>query len=138
MPILGITEFVLGFKAQSQLKVNPLIARVAVHVPCSARDDRTISLLQSIPGLEVFALPENPLCCGAAGSYLLTQPELATQLGKDKIALLQLSRADILVTSNTGCAIQFRMQIREANLPIEVLHPIELIHRQMSRSGYRT
>jgi glycolate oxidase iron-sulfur subunit len=87
--------------------------------------------------METFELPDNNLCCGAAGSYLLTQPELSDRLGKDKLRRLKTTRPDILVTSNTGCAIQFRLQVREGKLPIEVLHPLELLSRQLRSRGFQ-
>lgn len=131
LPVESITDFLLKqiSSFQSHLKLTPLAARVAVHIPCSARRDRTIELLKRVPQLEVFTLPDNHLCCGAAGSYLLSQPKLSNEFGEDKLALLKSTTPDILVTSNTGCSIQFQLQIQQAKLPIEVLHPIELINR---------
>ncbi|MGD8591066.1 MAG: (Fe-S)-binding protein [Chromatiales bacterium] len=105
--------------------------RVAVHTPCSARNDQTLKLLRMIPSLEVMELPDNDICCGSAGSYLITQPELSRQFGQDKLKHLKTTAPDILVTSNTGCAIQFRILIEQAKLDIEVLHPIELINRHL-------
>ena len=43
------------------------------------------TLLDLIPGMEMVPLPETELCCGAAGSYNLTQPEMAEKLGDRKI-----------------------------------------------------
>ncbi|MEN8166877.1 MAG: heterodisulfide reductase-related iron-sulfur binding cluster [Pseudomonadota bacterium] len=131
LPVENITDFLLKQlnSYQQNLALAPLAARVAVHIPCSARRDRTIGLLERVPQLEVFALPDNNLCCGAAGSYLLTQPKLSNALGEDKLTLLKSTAPDILVTSNTGCSIQFQLQVQQAKLPIEVLHPIELINR---------
>ena len=37
-----------------------------------------------IPGLELVPLRESEICCGAAGSYNLTQPEMAERLGERK------------------------------------------------------
>jgi glycolate oxidase iron-sulfur subunit len=87
-------------------------------------------LLQRIPEAIITPLAENGVCCGAAGSYILTQPELSTALGRVKIESLTACQADILVTSNTGCAMQLRQLIAEAGLKIPVMHPIELIYRQ--------
>ncbi len=84
-----------------------------------------------IPELEVELLPENNICCGAAGSYLLTQPELSKQFGQDKLEHLKITAPDMIVTSNTGCALQFRLLVKREKLNIEVLHPAELINRQL-------
>ena len=130
LPVISITDFLLNLLTQtaSPTAFEPLNARIAVHTPCSARTDQSVRLLKLIPDAQVFELPDNAICCGAAGSYLLTQSRLSAALGRDKKAHLDTTRADILVTSNTGCAIQFRLQ----GLQTEILHPIELINRQLS------
>ncbi len=42
-------------------------------------------LLAQIPGLTVRDLPESELCCGAAGTYNLTEPEMAGRLSRRKL-----------------------------------------------------
>ena len=131
LPVIGLSDFLLTLPAGSLPPLKPLPQRVAVHVPCTSRDDRSSELLELIPGIELVALPENDVCCGAAGTYLLTQPEASLSLGSAKIERLRATGAPILVTGNTGCALQFRQLIRSAGLAVEVLHPIQLIARAM-------
>lgn len=130
IPIVNIIDFLLDHIEPKQFTTHlKPTCRVAVHVPCSARTDQTIKLLRLIPGLEVEILPENEICCGAAGSYLITQPKLSRQIGEDKLKYLKTTTSNVLITSNTGCALQFRLLIKQAKLEIEVLHPVELIDR---------
>lgn len=133
LPVTDIVDFIINHIQTAPIKPSftPLSRRVVVHTPCSSRKDQTIKLLRVIPELEVELLPENNICCGAAGSYLLTQPDLSRQFGQDKLAQLEITSPDILLTSNTGCALQFRLLIKREKLNIEVLHPIELIKRQL-------
>lgn len=131
LPITGLVDFLLGLPAESLPPLKPLSSRVALHIPCSSREDRSRQLLSRIPGIELIDLPENEICCGAAGTYLLTQPATSTTLGNAKIEQLRASSAGILLTSNTGCALQFRQLIQEAGLMIEVLHPAQLFARQL-------
>jgi glycolate oxidase iron-sulfur subunit len=77
-------------------------------------------------------LEENAFCCGAAGTYLLDNPMLSSGLLAGKIGFLQGLEADYLVTSNTGCALHLAAGVREAGLDLEVLHPVELIARQLA------
>ncbi|MFA7097384.1 MAG: heterodisulfide reductase-related iron-sulfur binding cluster, partial [Gammaproteobacteria bacterium] len=84
------------------------------------------------PGIELVPLPENGRCCGAAGSYMISQPEMAQALLDDKLEHLKRLAPSILVTSNVGCALHFQAGIRAAGLEIEVLHPVTLIARQMT------
>lgn len=131
LPVVNLVEFLLGQPATAWPPIAPLKQRVALHTPCTAAGDRSLALLQRIPAIEVVELPENDFCCGAAGSYLFTQPDLSGRLGQPKIRLLKESGARILVTGNTGCALQFRHLIREASLEVEVLHPAQLFARQL-------
>jgi glycolate oxidase iron-sulfur subunit len=130
IPVVGMTELLLSLPESEFPPLKPFPGRVALHIPCSCHDDGGMGLLRRIPEAEITPLAENSLCCGAAGSYILTQPDLSTTLGKAKIAHLKASQAEILVTSNTGCAMQLRQLVTEARMKIEVMHPIELIHRQ--------
>jgi glycolate oxidase iron-sulfur subunit len=38
----------------------------------------------------------------------------------------------VLVTTNTGCALHLAVSAREAGLSVEVLHPVELLARQLN------
>ncbi len=129
-PLLSIVDFLLSIPPQQFPQLAPLHCKAALHIPCSARDDRSMELLSRIPALELIPLPENAICCGAAGSYLVTQPQLSRQLGLKKIDAIKATQPRILLTTNTGCALQFRELIAEAGISIEVLHPAELILRQ--------
>jgi glycolate oxidase iron-sulfur subunit len=130
LPVVGLIALLLSLPDKTIPRLKPFVGRVAVHIPCSCHDDGGMRLLQKIPEAEIIALQENDVCCGAAGSYIFTQPEIATALGRAKIENLLTSQADILVSSNTGCSMQLRQLIDEAGLKIPVMHPIELIHRQ--------
>ncbi len=130
IPLVSLTDLLLSLPDTEIPTLKPYAGRVAVHTPCSSRDDGGMRLLQRIPQAEILPLADNSVCCGAAGSYIFTQPSLSTALGKAKIEKLQACQVDILVTSNTGCAMQMRQLIADAGLQIRVMHPIELIYRQ--------
>ncbi len=117
---------------------SPLEKRVAVHLPCSHRNQlggagAVSALLARIPGVRLEPLGDNDFCCGAAGSYLVQQPEMAGRLLARKLRWLEERRPDILVTTNTGCALHLAAGIREAGLAIEVRHPVELLERQLEQ-----
>ena len=54
-------------------------------------------------GYELAPVPDAHMCCGAAGTYALTQPELAERLKKNKVTALQSGLPEALLTSNVGC-----------------------------------
>jgi glycolate oxidase iron-sulfur subunit len=132
LPVIDLVDFLLALPPASLASLKPLPRRAALHLPCTSRNDHSRQLLALIPELKLIDLPENGLCCGAAGSYLLTQPAASTSLGGAKLEHLRASNADILITSNTGCALQFRQLIQEQGLEVEVLHPVQLLARQMT------
>ncbi len=117
------------------LQARPLQARVLIHIPCTQRNllkspDSAEKLLRRIPGIDIRQLP-NPSCCGAAGVFMLREPELSQRLFDRQLNDLQQLKPELLVTSNTGCALQWRSGLKQAGLDIEVLHPVELFARQL-------
>jgi glycolate oxidase iron-sulfur subunit len=140
-PVLDVCSFLERSGGLARLSFAPLNAPVAVHAPCTLRNvvraaevpDR---LLGRIPGLTVLPLPANGRCCGAAGSYLLTQPAMADALRDDTIRTFRESGAEILLSSNIGCALQLSAGLldegaRGAQPRIVVLHPVTLLARQL-------
>ncbi|HVY71589.1 MAG TPA: (Fe-S)-binding protein, partial [Verrucomicrobiae bacterium] len=63
------------------------------------------------------------VCCGSAGSYNLTEPEMAARLQKRKIENILRTGANVVVTSNPGCLLQIRAGLAQANAAhIRALH----------------
>lgn len=85
------------------------------------------SLLEAIPGVRLKPIAEPELCCGAAGSYNLTQPEMADRLGRRRVQNLLEVNPDIIVTGNAGCSLQLQAQLKNAGQSVPVLHPVELL-----------
>lgn len=135
-PVRDISDFLNSVTWPTSLKFTPLPRKVAVHDPCTLthvlrQNKAPYALLARIPEIELIPLPDNRRCCGAAGSYMLTEPAMADALRAEKITALAALKPDILVTSNIGCALHLRAGIAAARLNIEVLHPIELLARQL-------
>jgi glycolate oxidase iron-sulfur subunit len=140
--VQDVSEFLAGASWEG-VEIAPLAGVVAVHEPCSMRnvlhcEGAPYALLRTIPDLALLPLAGNDQCCGAAGSYFLTQPVMAGRLLDDKIRAVKASGANYLVSSNIGCALHLAMGIREAGMAIEVLHPITLLARQMGFDNEQT
>jgi glycolate oxidase iron-sulfur subunit len=84
-------------------------------------------LLAQIPGLELRELAETELCCGAAGTYNLTQPEMSARLSRRKLENIKKTGARLAITANAGCALQIAREAREQSYPLTVIHPMELL-----------
>jgi glycolate oxidase iron-sulfur subunit len=129
-----INMFLAKAEGWENIQLNPLQASIAVHEPCSLRNGlkgeaSLYSLLKRIPQATVTPLPGNAQCCGGAGSYMLTQPEMANRLLDDKVALTRKAAPDIIATANIGCALQLAKGL--ASEKIRIVHPVLLITEQM-------
>ena len=96
---------------------HPLPIKATYHDACHLRHAQQIckqprQLLEMIPGLELVPLPESELCCGAAGSYNLTQPEMAERLGDRKAANILATGAQAVFTGNVGCLMQITRHLK--------------------------
>ena len=90
-----------------------------------------------IPGLTLVPLEESELCCGAAGTYNLTQPEMSERLGRRKMDHIAATRADVVATGNVGCILQIARKVKERGSKIQVVHPIDLLDRAYRGSSSR-
>ncbi len=136
-PIRDICDFLESIDWPQNLELAPLRARIAVQDPCTRRNvlrsEKTVySLLRRIPVAEIIPLPDNGICCGAGGAYFLQYPEIAEAVRKVKIEAIRELAPDVLITTNVGCALHLRAGLREAGIDIEILHPVELLARQMN------
>lgn len=124
-----IDDFLLE-RWPEQLTLLPSARRVAVHEPCSQRNvlknqAAVYALLEKVPDLSVSALADNQICCGAGGSYMLTHPDNAEQLRELKRQSIQQAEADLVVSSNFGCALFI------GDEAVTVVHPLALLARQL-------
>jgi glycolate oxidase iron-sulfur subunit len=114
--------------------LGPVAASVTYQDACHLAHAQRITaaprkLLAQIPGLELREMAESSLCCGSAGIYNVTQPEMAGRLGRRKVAHVLDVRPQILATANPGCALQIANGLRAAGAEIEVLHVVQLLDR---------
>jgi glycolate oxidase iron-sulfur subunit len=90
-------------------------------------------LLEQIPGLELVEIERAGMCCGSAGTYNLTQPEAAHELGLRKARNILDAEPDIVATANPGCALQISAALRELGRDdIPIVHPAELVARSVA------
>lgn len=113
-------------------RFQPLRLRVTYQEPCHLAHAQRITrpprdLLRAIPGLELVEMEETALCCGSAGIYNLTQPEMAGRLQRRKVAHATATGADLVVTANPGCYLQVRAGLRAAHSPMGILHIADLL-----------
>jgi glycolate oxidase iron-sulfur subunit len=77
--------------------------------------------------LTLVDLPEADTCCGSAGTYNLTQPELAGRLLERKVNFIEETGATVVATGNPGCLAWIQQGLAERGHAISVRHPIEIL-----------
>jgi glycolate oxidase iron-sulfur subunit len=111
---------------------HPLPIKATYHDACHLCHAQQIrkpprQLLEMIPGLELLPLNESEICCGAAGSYNLTQPEMAEQLGRRKADNILRTGAQAVLTGNVGCLLQIGRHVRTQRPDLWVAHPVDAL-----------
>ena len=124
------------FLARTPLRVplRPVPMTVAYHDPCHVVHGQKIrtqprQLLAQIPSLTVVPLAESDWCCGSAGIYNLTEPEMADRLLRRKVAHVIASGAEAVVTANPGCILQIEKGLRDRGSTVRLLHLVEVLDR---------
>jgi glycolate oxidase iron-sulfur subunit len=111
---------------------HPVNLSATYHDACHLRHGQKVQtaprqLLAQVPGLTVVPLPESELCCGAAGSYNLTQPEMAGKLGDRKVSHVVGTGAHAVLTGNVGCLMQISRHLKAAGSRVWAGHPVDLL-----------
>jgi glycolate oxidase iron-sulfur subunit len=116
--------------------------RVTYHEACHLCHGQKITrqpreVLRAIPGLELVELPESTWCCGSAGVYNITQPEMSAKLLARKLANIAETGASVVASANPGCSVQLEAGIRATGAKVEVVHPITLLARAYRGAGFQ-
>ncbi|UCE85079.1 MAG: (Fe-S)-binding protein [Deltaproteobacteria bacterium] len=115
-------------------------ARVCYDDPChlvhgQGVRDAPRRLLAQIPGVELVPHADPEACCGAAGIYNLTHPEMARAVLERKLAALRAADPDVIATGNPGCLLQIARGAARAGLRARIVHPIELLDEAYRAGG---
>jgi glycolate oxidase iron-sulfur subunit len=134
--VKDVCEFLVALGPLAPRNAVPL--KVTYHDACHLCHGQQVRsqprrLLEMIPGVELVPLEDSELCCGAAGTYNLTQPEMSERLGRRKMDNIAATGADMVVMGNIGCQLQIARKIKEQGSRIQVAHTVDLLDR-----AYRT
>ncbi|MFZ9738851.1 MAG: (Fe-S)-binding protein [Prochlorotrichaceae cyanobacterium] len=89
-------------------------------------------LLRQIPEVTLKEPLDGSLCCGSAGVYNIFQPEVAAELGQQKVRNLLNTGADLIASANIGCFVQISHHLEKQGKSIPVLHPMQLLDRSIA------
>ena len=136
--VRDVTEFLAQRGIRRGAEIN---RRVTYDAPCHLYHAQRVmtapqQVLGAIPGLEYRQLEGMQDCCGGAGVYNLSEPEMSEKLLADKIGKVKATEAETLVTANPGCHMQLGAGARifEANCRVE--HIVDLLDESYRKAGF--
>jgi glycolate oxidase iron-sulfur subunit len=80
------------------------------------------ALLGAVPNVTIVPIADAERCCGSAGIYNLTHPEVAGELQRQKVLSILAAQPDIVVSANPGCMLQVQAGLRAAGSDVPVVH----------------
>lgn len=111
--------------------------RITYHEPCHLSHVQGVrrpprALLHRLQGATFHELPDSARCCGSAGIYNLTHPEMSRRLLERKMADIAATGASVVATANPGCMLQLEWGARRARLPVQVRHLSEILDQALA------
>ncbi len=104
---------------------------VAVHDACHHLNGQAVAggahRLLAEAGADLRHLSDGGRCCGAAGIYSVTQPEMSQALAREKAAAIVATGAPVVAVANPGCAVQIAAALADVDATVRVAHPVELL-----------
>jgi glycolate oxidase iron-sulfur subunit len=130
--VAALARDVAEVAAAESGRLEPLLAvavdagLIAFHPPCTLQHGMQIrgvaeNLLRKA-GYRLAPVPDSHLCCGSAGTYSISQPELSLKLRDNKLAALAGGMPQAIATANIGCLSHL-----QSGTALPVRHWIELV-----------
>lgn len=93
------------------------------------------ALLASLPGVRLNELQGADRCCGSAGIYNLTQPQMSADVLDHKMEHAVQTQAEYIVTSNPGCLLQMKWGIERAGAGdrMKAVHLVDFIAESLEK-----
>jgi len=109
-----------------------LSLRVTLHDPCHLVRGQGVKaqpreLLRAIPGVELVEMEGADVCCGSAGSFCVTHPDLGEAVGSTKAGNILATGAAAVASGCPSCLSQLRAVLRAKGATMRVVHPVELL-----------
>ncbi|BBH24749.1 glycolate oxidase iron-sulfur subunit [Paenibacillus baekrokdamisoli] len=90
-------------------------------------------LMKRVANAQFIEMKESDRCCGSAGIYNVTQPEMAGQLLEHKMEHANQTNARYMLTSNPGCLLQMKLGIQKhkPEEKMEAMHIVDFLHERL-------
>jgi glycolate oxidase iron-sulfur subunit len=105
---------------------------VTIHDACHLANAQGVRkpqrrVLGRLAAVELVEMKEASACCGSAGIYNITHPDMADKRLARKLETIRASGAVEVVTNGPGCLLQLRAGVRDHNLPVQIRHISQLV-----------
>jgi glycolate oxidase iron-sulfur subunit len=105
--------------------------RITYHDACHLAHGQGIrqeprDLLLDIPGVEMVHMPNSDRCCGSAGIYNITNPEMASAVLESKMQNVP-EDVEMISMGNPGCMLQMAMGVQKYGRNQKIVHTIQLL-----------
>ncbi|WP_059105719.1 (Fe-S)-binding protein [Shouchella shacheensis] len=108
-----------------------LNTRITYHDACHLAHGQGVTkeprdLLLDIPGVEMIRMPNADRCCGSAGIYNITNPEMADAVLKSKMEHVP-EDVEMISMGNPGCMLQMAMGVEKYGRSQQIVHTVQLL-----------
>lgn len=111
---------------------------VTYHYSCHLRQlnlsDQPVSLIRQIAALDYRPLENMEQCCGFGGTFSINFPHLSRKLVDQKVQSILQTRANWLIFSDAGCAMNITGYASRLGSPIRAMHLTQLVARSLGET----
>ena len=138
--------------ANKAININQFLVMQDIYMPANAKINKTVTyhdpchlrrfqgiheepraLLKSIPGIKYIEMEEADKCCGASGTFCVSQPEISRAISAKKGRNIINTKADIATTSCPSCKIGLTQGLCINDSQIPIYQPVELLAELYSK-----
>lgn len=121
-----------------KLELEPELSKVTYHDACHLLHAQKVGtqprdVIKSLPGVQYTELEEASWCCGSAGIYNVVRYDDALKQLERKMNNIKNTNVKVVLTGNPGCMGQIKYGTQKFNVDLEVVHPVTLIRRMLTR-----
>lgn len=105
--------------------------RITYHDACHLAHGQGVrqeprKILSNIPGVEMIRMPNEDRCCGSAGIYNITNPEMAEAVLESKMAQVP-EDVEMISMGNPGCMLQMAVGVEKYGRNQKIVHTIQVL-----------
>ncbi|MFO1429210.1 MAG: (Fe-S)-binding protein [Candidatus Competibacteraceae bacterium] len=106
--------------------------KVTWHSSCHALREMGVTeyskaLVRQLQNVELVELQKERECCGFGGTFSVKKPLISAAMVRDKIADIQQTGADLLLSGDCGCLLNISGAMEYRNISIPARHVAEFI-----------